>query len=175
MLRLNNLDLWLVFTISSVAALVMGVVAYFFIAPAQRKKILSSSQAKSITEKPSAMENGFSSASTVNTISTTSINVSIIKENEETEDNVNSLFNFLQIIAAIFSSFAHGGNDVSNAVGPLVAIWLIYTEGSVLQTSETPIWVLLYGGIGIIIGLWIFGRRVVETVGTNLSKITPAT
>jgi solute carrier family 20 (sodium-dependent phosphate transporter) len=63
----------------------------------------------------------------------------------------------------------------SNAIGPLIAIWLIYAEGSVAQTSESPIWILLYGGIGIVVGLWVFGRRVIETVGTNLTKITPAT
>jgi solute carrier family 20 (sodium-dependent phosphate transporter) len=63
----------------------------------------------------------------------------------------------------------------SNAIGPLIAIWLIYTEGSVLQKSESPILILLYGGFGIVIGLWVFGRRVVETIGTNLTKITPAT
>jgi solute carrier family 20 (sodium-dependent phosphate transporter) len=63
----------------------------------------------------------------------------------------------------------------SNAIGPLIAIWLIYVEGSVDQKSETPIWILFYGGIGIVIGLWVFGRRVVETIGTGLTKITPAT
>lgn len=63
----------------------------------------------------------------------------------------------------------------SNAIGPLIAIWLIYTEGSVLQKSESPIWILCYGGVGIVIGLWCFGKRVVATIGTNLTKITPAT
>ena len=64
----------------------------------------------------------------------------------------------------------------SNAVGPLIAIWLIYVEGSVEQKSETPILLLLYGGVGIVVGLWVLGSRVVETIGTNLTaKITPAT
>ncbi|XP_028966318.1 sodium-dependent phosphate transporter 1-B-like [Galendromus occidentalis] len=83
------------------------------------------------------------------------------------------LFSFLQILTAVFGSFAHGGNDVANAVGPLVAVWLIYTDGSVQQTSPTPFWVLLYGGIGISAGLWIWGKRVIQTIGNDLTKVTP--
>lgn len=60
-------------------------------------------------------------------------------------------------------------------MGPLVAIWLIYTEGSVLAKSESPIWILFYGGVGIAIGLWCFGKRVVNTIGRSLTRITPAT
>ena len=95
-------------------------------------------------------------------------------EIEENQD-VSKLFSFLQILTATFGSFCHGGNDVSNAIGPLVAVYLIYQEGSVLQKSETPIFILLYGGIGIAIGLWVWGRRVIETIGSDLTKITPST
>ncbi|XP_044742745.1 sodium-dependent phosphate transporter 1 [Chrysoperla carnea] len=91
------------------------------------------------------------------------------------QPEVTRLFSFLQIMTAIFGSFAHGGNDVSNAIGPLIALWLIYTEGTVEQKSETPIFILLYGGLGITAGLWILGRRVIQTVGTDLTKITPTT
>lgn len=172
-LGMDNLPLWLVFTISIASAVAVALFAQFYVAPIQRKKILTTH----ITEKPSAMENGYaSSVMSVNTISTTSINASVIKQDDEnSKENVNQLFNFLQVLAAVFSSFAHGGNDVSNAIGPLIAIWLIYTEGSVHQKTESPIWILLYGGLGIVIGLWVFGQRVVETIGTNLTKITPPT
>ncbi|XP_017272591.1 sodium-dependent phosphate transporter 1-A [Kryptolebias marmoratus] len=87
---------------------------------------------------------------------------------------VSLLFQFLQILTACFGSFAHGGNDVSNAIGPLVALWLLYESGSVVSTAPTPIWLLLYGGVGICAGLWVWGRRVIQTMGKDLTPITPS-
>ncbi|XP_037904768.1 sodium-dependent phosphate transporter 1-A-like [Hermetia illucens] len=95
------------------------------------------------------------------------------KNAEETE--VSKLFSFLQILTATFGSFAHGGNDVSNAIGPLIALYMVYKEGSVLQKSETPLPILVYGGVGISVELWLWGRRVIETIGNDLTKITPST
>uniref|UniRef100_A0A673H847 Phosphate transporter n=1 Tax=Sinocyclocheilus rhinocerous TaxID=307959 RepID=A0A673H847_9TELE len=87
---------------------------------------------------------------------------------------VSMLFQFLQILTACFGSFAHGGNDVSNAIGPLVALWLVYESGSVISHAPTPIWLLLYGGLGICVGLWVWGRRVIQTMGRDLTPITPS-
>lgn len=62
----------------------------------------------------------------------------------------------------------------SNSIGPLVALWIIGTEGSAAQKTQTPIWILVYGGAGIIIGLWVWGRRVIKTLGEDLAKTTPS-
>uniref|UniRef100_A0A667ZSE8 Phosphate transporter n=1 Tax=Myripristis murdjan TaxID=586833 RepID=A0A667ZSE8_9TELE len=78
------------------------------------------------------------------------------------------------ILTACFGSFAHGGNDVSNAIGPLVALWMIYDQGGVMQDAATPVWLLFYGGIGICAGLWVWGRRVIQTMGKDLTPITPS-
>ncbi|KAM6986883.1 sodium-dependent phosphate transporter 1-B [Aplochiton taeniatus] len=93
---------------------------------------------------------------------------------EEERPEVSTLFQFLQILTACFGSFAHGGNDVSNAIGPLVALWLVYESGSVVSNAPTPIWLLLYGGVGICVGLWVWGRRVIQTMGKDLTPITPS-
>ncbi|XP_052753813.1 sodium-dependent phosphate transporter 1 [Galleria mellonella] len=85
------------------------------------------------------------------------------------------LFSFLQVLTATFGAFAHGGNDVSNAIGPLVALWLLYSEGAAHATAETPLAILVFGGVGIALGLWLWGRRVIRTVGEDLTSITPDT
>ncbi|XP_074065135.1 sodium-dependent phosphate transporter 2 isoform X1 [Macrotis lagotis] len=98
------------------------------------------------------------------------------EEEKEEKDaaEVHLLFHFLQVLTACFGSFAHGGNDVSNAIGLLVALWLIYRQGAVLQEAATPVWLLLYGGVGICAGLWVWGRRVIQTMGRDLTPITPS-
>ncbi|XP_015679289.1 sodium-dependent phosphate transporter 2 isoform X2 [Protobothrops mucrosquamatus] len=96
------------------------------------------------------------------------------ERDERDSSEVHLLFHFLQILTACFGSFAHGGNDVSNAIGPLVALWLIYDQGHVAQDSSTPVWLLLYGGVGICVGLWVWGRRVIQTMGKDLTPITPS-
>ncbi|XP_060082875.1 sodium-dependent phosphate transporter 1-like isoform X1 [Ylistrum balloti] len=96
------------------------------------------------------------------------------REQLKDEPKTAKLFSFLQVLTAVFGSFAHGGNDVSNAIGPLVSIWIIGTQGNALQKAETPLWILIFGGAGISIGLWVWGRRVIQTMGEDLTKITPS-
>ncbi|XP_029329824.1 sodium-dependent phosphate transporter 1 isoform X1 [Mus caroli] len=92
---------------------------------------------------------------------------------DQDKPEVSLLFQFLQILTACFGSFAHGGNDVSNAIGPLVALYLVYKQDASTKAA-TPIWLLLYGGVGICMGLWVWGRRVIQTMGKDLTPITPS-
>lgn len=62
----------------------------------------------------------------------------------------------------------------SNAIGPLVSMWLIATTGLVSQKASTPIWILFYGGFGISLGLVVLGRKVMKTIGQDLARITPS-
>ncbi|CDW54685.1 sodium dependent phosphate transporter 1 [Trichuris trichiura] len=81
------------------------------------------------------------------------------------------LFSFLQILSACFSGFAHGGNDVSNSIAPLVTIWNMYAKGPAGIEDGVPIWLLAYGSAGMSIGLWLLGHRVIRTVGEGLTEL----
>ncbi|CAL8096313.1 unnamed protein product [Calicophoron daubneyi] len=84
------------------------------------------------------------------------------------------IFSYLQVATAVFGSFAHGGNDVSNAIGPVIGLWIIGINQSTSSKDVTPLWILVYGGVGIALGLCVWGRRVIQTLGEDLSKVTPS-
>jgi PiT family inorganic phosphate transporter len=88
-------------------------------------------------------------------------------------DQVERIFVYLQILSACFVAFAHGANDVANAIGPLAAVISILDDGLVAAKSAVPIWVLAFGGIGIVIGLATWGWRVIETIGKKITELTP--
>ena len=71
-------------------------------------------------------------------------------------------------------AFAHGSNDVANAIGPVAAVFSIVQEGDVGQVSPVGIWILLLGGLGIVVGLATFGRHVIATVGRKITNLTPS-
>ncbi|OQR78569.1 sodium-dependent phosphate transporter 1-B-like [Tropilaelaps mercedesae] len=115
---------------------------------------------------------GFENTEVSNSTSKTSSVHDVNMNSVDNQREINELFSALQVLTAIFGSFAHGGNDVSNAIGPLVSLWLIYSEGTVAQKSETPLYILLFGGLGMCVGLWVYGKKVIQTVGENLTKIS---
>jgi PiT family inorganic phosphate transporter len=90
-----------------------------------------------------------------------------------TYQKVERIFIYLQILSAGFVAFAHGANDVANAIGPLAAVIHIVKTGTVAMKSAVPTWVLALGGTGIIIGLATWGWRVIETVGKRITELTP--
>ena len=87
---------------------------------------------------------------------------------------VERVFGILMVITACGMAFAHGSNDVANAIGPLAAVVSIARTGEIASSSPLPVWVLLIGGIGIVIGLATFGRHVIATVGTKITELTPS-
>ncbi len=89
-------------------------------------------------------------------------------------EGVEALFRHLQIITACTVAFAHGANDVANAVGPLAAVVAVIQTGQILPSVEVPIWVLALGGAGIVVGLATFGYRVIETVGQKITEMNPS-
>lgn len=89
-------------------------------------------------------------------------------------NKVEGSFKFLQIFTAGYVAFAHGANDVANSIGPLAGIWSIYKSGIVGLQAEVPYWILLLGGTGIIIGLAVLGYKVIETIGSKITAMTPS-
>ncbi|BFM21938.1 inorganic phosphate transporter [Gilvimarinus japonicus] len=88
--------------------------------------------------------------------------------------SVERLFAILMVFTACAMAFAHGSNDVANAVGPLAAIINVIKTGSVTVKSAMPSWVLLIGGVGIVIGLATYGFKVMATIGKKITELTPS-
>jgi phosphate/sulfate permease len=89
---------------------------------------------------------------------------------------VEKIFTYLQIMSACFVAFAHGANDVANSIGPLAAIVSILKGGTEALVTKTPvpIWILGLGGAGIVIGLAMWGWRVIDTIGGKITELTPS-
>jgi len=97
---------------------------------------------------------------------------------ERFDPRTEEVFKYLQIFSAICDSFSHGANDVANAVGPFAAIFIIYREqGNLtkkLDMNNDAYWILSMGGIGIALGLILYGKKIVYAIGNKLCKITPS-
>eukprot|EP00741_Cyanophora_paradoxa_P000382 tig00000404_g373.t1 len=108
---------------------------------------------------------------------------------EDFDPKTEDLFKFLQIVSSTMNSFAHGSNDVANAVGPLATVYAVWQSGSnymcdgsrdgrcwaiAKPVSEIDIWILAFGGAGIVIGLSTYGYNIMRTLGNHLTKLSPA-
>jgi sodium-dependent phosphate transporter len=87
---------------------------------------------------------------------------------------VEFLFSYLQVFTACLSSFAHGANDVSNAIAPISAVLDIYSTGKFNSKAPVQKWLLALGGFGIGLGFAVFGYRIIKSVGYKLTMITPS-
>jgi PiT family inorganic phosphate transporter len=88
--------------------------------------------------------------------------------------NVELTFTVLMIVTACAMAFAHGSNDVANAIGPVAAIVSIVQSGEIGQKSPVSVYVLLLGAVGIVVGLATYGRRVMAMVGNRITELTPS-
>ena len=88
--------------------------------------------------------------------------------------SVEKVFTPLMVFTACAMAFAHGSNDVANGIGPLAAVVsIIDSGGEVSQKAGLPLWILLLGGVGIVIGLATMGYKVMQTIGTKITELTP--
>ncbi|MGD8175911.1 inorganic phosphate transporter [Marinimicrobium sp. ARAG 43.8] len=88
--------------------------------------------------------------------------------------SVERVFGILMIFTACAMAFAHGSNDVANAVGPLAAIVSVIQTQSVTSSASVPAWVLLIGAAGIVVGLATYGWKVIATIGRKITELTPS-
>ncbi|KAJ5836209.1 Phosphate transporter [Penicillium robsamsonii] len=85
------------------------------------------------------------------------------------------MFSFLQILTACTASFTHGANDVANAVGPYATIYAIWRTGALEGAkTEVPIWILVFGGAAIAIGIWTYGYHIMRNLGNRLTLHSPS-
>ncbi|WP_448247385.1 inorganic phosphate transporter [Thalassotalea agariperforans] len=89
--------------------------------------------------------------------------------------NVEKVFAILMIVTACCMAFAHGSNDVANAIGPLAAVAsIVSNEGEIVKKAALEWWILPLGGFGIVAGLALFGHRVIATIGNGITHLTPS-
>jgi PiT family inorganic phosphate transporter len=88
--------------------------------------------------------------------------------------SVEKVFTPMMIFTACAMAFAHGSNDVANGIGPLAAVVsIVKSGGQVAQKADLPLWILVLGGAGIVTGLATMGYRVMQTIGTKITELTP--
>ena len=89
--------------------------------------------------------------------------------------SMEKIFGVLMIITAAAMAFAHGSNDVANAIGPLAAIYSVIDSGGMVSSkSALPLWILFVGGVGISVGLITYGHKVIATIGKGITQLTPS-
>ncbi|KAH8731782.1 phosphate-repressible phosphate permease-like protein [Phaeosphaeriaceae sp. PMI808] len=93
---------------------------------------------------------------------------------EHFDNRAEYTYSFLQILTASTTSFAHGANDVSNAIGPYTTIYFIWSTAKISTKVPVPLWILAFGGAGIVIGLWTYGYNIMRALGNKITLHSPA-
>lgn len=102
------------------------------------------------------------------------VNQDMVADAKNRFSSVERVFAILMIFTACAMAFAHGSNDVANAVGPMAAVINTINSNSVTSSSPVAPWVLLLGGIGIVVGLATYGWKVIATIGKKITELTPS-
>ena len=95
----------------------------------------------------------------------------LAQQQENSKQGVNRLFTWPLVCSAALLSFAHGANDVANAVGPLAAIYEAVKSGAIATKAATPLWVMVLGALGLSVGLALYGARLIKTVGKEITEL----
>lgn len=97
------------------------------------------------------------------------------KTRSEKFAQVEKIFSILMIFTACAMAFAHGSNDIANAIGPMAAIFSIVKTGTLTAAQNSvPVWILLFGAVGLVLGLAVYGHKVIATIGNNITDLTPS-
>ena len=86
------------------------------------------------------------------------------------------MYSFLQVMTAATASFTHGANDIANAIGPYATVFQIWESGSLPEKnkSEVPIWILVFGGAFLVLGLWTYGYHIMRNLGNRITLHSPS-
>ncbi|KAL4930281.1 inorganic phosphate transporter [Aspergillus undulatus] len=94
---------------------------------------------------------------------------------EHYDNKAEYMFSFLQVLTASTASFAHGANDLSNAVGPYATIYSVWRHGTLEGSkTEVPYWILAFGGVSLVIGLWTYGYNLMRNLGNRITLHSPS-
>jgi sodium-dependent phosphate transporter len=93
---------------------------------------------------------------------------------EHFDNRAEYTYSFLQILTASTTSFAHGANDVSNAIGPYTTIYFIWSTAKISNRVPVPLWILAFGGAGIVVGLWTYGYNIMRALGNKITLHSPS-
>lgn len=99
---------------------------------------------------------------------------SIEMQGKQYSKQTENVYKYLQVFSSCSVAFAHGANDVANAIGPYGAIWYVYENMKLSNEIMTPKWMLVLGGSGIVIGLWTYGYKVIQSLGGKLCYLSPS-
>ncbi|VDN93620.1 unnamed protein product [Brugia pahangi] len=173
LLHLSKLPMWICALVSVGCATIGAIVIHFFLSP--KLKIWINSKFHSFFFDSAYIFGATESQDNIlHQKSMKFIRWILPVDNRITDDRTMKIFSSIQAFTACFAGFAHGANDVGNAIAPLTALISIYSNLDVRQRNETPIYVLLYGVLAICVGLVILGHRVIRTIGTDMSTINAA-